>query len=68
MLAKRKEGKRMKMPFLGMNLKRLDAAILQKKDEEKRRKLIDCMMIVSNLNKTHEFLFSNNINFTCMIA
>jgi len=27
MLAKRKEGKRMKMPFVGMNLKRLDASI-----------------------------------------
>jgi hypothetical protein len=30
MLAKRKEEKRMKMPFLGMNLKRLDAAIQKK--------------------------------------
>jgi hypothetical protein len=38
MLAIRKEEKRMKLPFLGMNLKRLDAASLQKKDEEKRRK------------------------------
>ena len=24
-------------------------------DVERRRKYIDCMMIVSNLNKTHEF-------------
>ena len=35
MLAIRKEEKRMKLPFLGMNLKRLDAAIQKRCREEK---------------------------------